>query len=300
MNIRKVSAQPVESDRKYATILNIRVDSTSKEELLAKIGQKLALASKFYIVTPNPEIILQAQGDRRLAKILNEADLSIPDGIGLSQAARFSSLLAPRNMVIRTFVLFFRGMWVGAATFFNKKWLTDALSLHPGRETMVDLFHLADKLRSKVFLLGSTSKVINKCLERMRTEFPNAVVAGMAGPRLDKNGEPVSERDREVVKNTIDRINQFSPDFLFVAFGAPKQEKWLDKWLPKLKIGGAMVVGGALDYYAGVAQLPPSWMEKAGVEWLWRLINEPKRVGRIFRATVAFPLKVFLTNLTSR
>lgn len=254
--------------RKQAVILGVRVDSTSKEELLRKIGQKLRLASKFYIVTPNPEIILQAQTDPRLASILNKADFSLPDGVGLIWAERRLGQIS--------------------------------LNLLPGRKIMLELFRLADKEKRKIFLFGSTEAVIEASLAKLARQFPNLQAKGAAGPIFDKNAEPQSERDRMVLKNTLDRINKFSPDFLFVALGAPKQEKWIAKNFDKVDAKCFMAVGGALDYYSGKTKLPPEWMEKAGLEWFWRLVNEPTRIGRIFRATIIFPLKVFLTKLPFR
>jgi N-acetylglucosaminyldiphosphoundecaprenol N-acetyl-beta-D-mannosaminyltransferase len=77
-----------------------------------------------------------------------------------------------------------------------------------------------------------------------------------------------------------------------VGFGAPKQEKWIYKWLPKLRVGGAMAVGGTFAYLSGQSKLPPKWMEERGLEWLWRLLNEPRRALRILKAVILFPLKI--------
>jgi N-acetylglucosaminyldiphosphoundecaprenol N-acetyl-beta-D-mannosaminyltransferase len=82
-----------------------------------------------------------------------------------------------------------------------------------------------------------------------------------------------------------------------VAFGNPKQEIWLYKNLAKLRVGGAMAVGGTFRYIAGMSKLPPKWMEKIGLEWLWRLFTEPRRLGRVFRAVVVFSIKVSLYKL---
>lgn len=84
---------------------------------------------------------------------------------------------------------------------------------------------------------------------------------------------------------------------MFVAFGAPKQEKWLAKWLPKLNVKGAMVVGGAIDFYAGRAKTPPNVVATFGLEWAYRLIREPWRVRRVFNAISVFPLQVFKYKL---
>jgi N-acetylglucosaminyldiphosphoundecaprenol N-acetyl-beta-D-mannosaminyltransferase len=114
----------------------------------------------------------------------------------------------------------------------------------------------------------------------------------VVGPWLDKDANPLGPQNRLVEEKSIARINEFKPHILFVGFNAPKQEKWVYKWLPHLKVGSAMVLGGTFDYFAGRAALPPEWMEKLGLEWLWRLIREPWRAPRIFNAVVVFPIRV--------
>jgi N-acetylglucosaminyldiphosphoundecaprenol N-acetyl-beta-D-mannosaminyltransferase len=96
----------------------------------------------------------------------------------------------------------------------------------------------------------------------------------------------------------VRQINTFKPQLLFVAFGNPKQEIWIHNNLPKLNVGGAMAVGGAFRYVAGISKLPPKWMAACGLEWLWRLITEPKRISRILNAVIVFPLKIILYKLS--
>ena len=84
------------------------------------------------------------------------------------------------------------------------------------------------------------------------------------------------QRNNEVVA----KINKFKPDILLVAYGAPWQEKWISANLGELKAKVVMGVGGTFDYLTGRAKLPPRWMEKLGLEWLWRLILEPWRWRR--------------------
>ena len=110
-----------------------------------------------------------------------------------------------------------------------------------------------------------------------------------AGPRLNRNGQPVTEEDREIENKIIGKINKLKPDLLFVGFGMPRQEKWIARNLAKLDIGGAIAVGGTFDYVFGSAMLPPKGLERWGLEWFWRLIREPKRLGRILNAVVIFP-----------
>jgi len=151
-----------------------------------------------------------------------------------------------------------------------------SLNIIKGRELFLELIALAQKKNWKVFFVGG-----------------KGIKNVTAGPMLDKNGEPESERDKEIEIELVEKINRARPDLLFVGFGAPKQEKWIHKWLPKLEVGGAMAVGGTFDYVFGKAKLPPAWIGKAGLEWFWRALHEPKRVLRILNAVIIFPLEVF-------
>jgi N-acetylglucosaminyldiphosphoundecaprenol N-acetyl-beta-D-mannosaminyltransferase len=221
------------------------------------------------IVTPNPEIVLRAQNDPKLALILNSADISLPDGVGL----------------------------IFAANLLNRQ----SLTLIKGRQMFLDLVKLAVKEKWKIFLLGGGKGVaekakdnIYKCYEQSlaKSEFGNGYIQTSPGPKLDREGNPVTEVDKKSEKDLVDKINKFAPQILFVGFGCPKQEKWLAKNLSKLKIGGAMVVGGTFDLISGKRPLPPKWLEILGLEWLFRLLTKPGHFGRAIDATIVFPWRV--------
>ncbi len=288
-----------ETKRKYGKILNTGLNSTSTEKVLAFVRDSVSRGYKFWISTPNPEIILVAQKDPELHKALENSDLAIPDGVGLAQAVKFLSLPAPENLILRFFVTLFQGLAVGLATFFKKEWLMSSFKIIKGRVLFIELVKLASKKRWRVFLLGGESGVAKTAGLNLRKTFNRVRIGYFAGPVLNPQGNPVSAEEKRIEDEAIAQINEFGPELLFVAFGAPKQEKWVYKHLPKLKVGGAMVIGGAIDYIAGEAALPPKWMEEKGLEWVWRLSQEPWRVKRIFRAFPVFPLKVFWYKLTS-
>ena len=291
-------------DRKQAQILSISVHSTSKKRVLTFVRGRLGNFDKksskytnFLIVTPNPEIVVRAQRDQVLAEILNSANLSLPDGIGLAAAQKFLSLPAPKNKIAKAPVLIIEGLVVGFAVLFNDKWLTEDLNILKGRETFLDLMKLANMKEWRVFLLGGEGDEVSKTEKNLQKSLKGVKISSHQGPMLDEKGNPQTKEDILVEKEVIKKINTFNPHLLFVAFGAPKQEKWLNKWRDSLKIGGAMVVGGTFNYMAQKTALPPKWMEKLGLEWLWRLITEPKRAKRIIKAFPIFPLKVFWDRL---
>lgn len=247
-------------DREIVTILGIRLSSTSRKGLLKAIEHKLQKKEQFSLLTPNPEIVLLAQKNMRLRSFLNQADFSLPDGAGLVWASKF--LVGER------------------------------LERIPGRSFFLDLLTLANERHLKVFLLGASPEVNRMAVNKIQKLYPNIKVAGSAGPMLADDAKPVVLRDRKLYFDTLDNINAFKPELLFVAFGAPKQELFLADNLTGLRVGGAMVIGGTLDYFVGKLPLPPGWMAGLGLEWLWRLLQRPQRIGRIFKATVIFPVVV--------
>jgi len=295
----------IKKARKQANVLSIRLSSTSKVRVLRFVrgrlrifDQNAAKNAKFIIVTPNPEIVTKAQKDKELTRILNSANLSLPDGIGLAAAHKFMSFRAPKWKILRAPVLLAQGFVVGLAVLFGDRWLTKDLKIIKGREIFLELMKLANKKSWRVFLLGGEGGVAGKAAKNLQKSLKKIVLESAEGSMLDENAIPISKKDIKIEKDVIRSINKLKPHLLFVALGAPKQEKWLDKWMEDLNIGGAMVVGGTFDYMARKTALPPKWMEKLGLEWLWRLMDQPGRAKRIFMAFPLFPLRVYWHHLT--
>ena len=268
--MKKANFSVPQSSRIHGNILGVRVTSTSKEQVLRFFRSKLSnfnppiLASeKISVITPNPELLNMATKSLELKGILNSATVAVPDGVGIDFAWRFLGL-------------------------------PGKLKLIKGRVLFLELMSLANKKAWRVFFLGDkaaeeTNKVLSRSLKRVKIE-------AMDGPWLDSDGNPHGKEDETKETQSISKINEFKPHILFVGFNAPKQEKWVYKWLPRLNVGAAMVVGGTFDYVSGKTQLPPKWMEKVGLEWLWRLIRQPWRIGRIINAVVVFPLRVLISR----
>ena len=283
---------------KQGIMFNITLNSTSRSKVLAYIRDFISKKRKFYIVTPNPEMILMAQEDKSLLKAINGATLALPDGVGLAMADRFLKLTTPKNILVRIPVSILQGIGVGLSIFVNKKWLLSRFNILKGREVFVDLVSLANKRGWKVFLLGGRGSEAQNAVEKLKLNYKKVKFEYASGPIIDNETKPISESDIKMQNDVIFRINNFKPQLLFVAFGAPKQEKWIYEWLLKLDIGGAMAVGGAFSYVAGHSKLPPRWMEEIGLEWVWRLITGPWRAGRIIKASIVFPWKVFIYKLS--
>lgn len=161
----------------------------------------------------------------------------------------------------------------------------------PVRVTGVDLLVriCANPAASPVFFLGAAPGVAEETAEVLRSRFPLLQIAGTYA------GSPALAEEEEIVS----RINASGAKTLFVAFGAPVQDLWIDWVLKRLQtVRVAMGVGGAFDFLAGKQKRAPRWMRRIGMEWFWRLINEPRRFKRIWRAVVVFPLLVVRERLS--
>ncbi|MDP3963526.1 MAG: WecB/TagA/CpsF family glycosyltransferase [bacterium] len=161
----------------------------------------------------------------------------------------------------------------GAGIALAARWL-ESVSLEriTGVDFMQDLCALAQDEGAKVFFLGGRKGVAAKTAEAMQKRFPRLRIAGWSD-------EPAGDLAIRHV------------DVLFIAFGAPKQELWIAENLPKLpEIKIAMGVGGAFDMISENKKRAPHIMRKLALEWLWRLIREPSRIRRMFRALIVFPL----------
>lgn len=288
--------------RRHLKILGVRVDSTSSAKVLRFVRsslEKKASKRKFLIVTPNPEHIMLAQEDSKFKKILNKAEISIPDGIGLIAAHKFLSLPRPKDRIIRLLTLVAQGMGVGFSILFDRKWLETDLKVVRGRELFMELIKLANKKGWKVYFLGGWDSVAERTKVNLEKSYKMVNIRAGTGPILDSNGTPINKKEKEVENEKIKEINDYAPQLLFIGFRAPVQEKWINKHSGRLDTRGVMVLGGTFDYFSGKFKLPPEFIADLGLEWLWRFFIGKQETKRIYSAFPKFAYNVFLQKFQS-
>lgn len=159
------------------------------------------------------------------------------------------------------------------------------------RITGVDLTYEIARIASEkgysMFLLGAGNGVAEKAAQKLTSVHPSLRIAGTYA------GSPTEP-------GVVERINNSGADILLVAFGVPKQEKFIYANKERLNVSVAMCVGGTFDFIAGIVPRAPGWMRSAGLEWVFRLIKQPQRLNRIITATVRFPLAVVTDRKASR
>ncbi len=147
----------------------------------------------------------------------------------------------------------------------------------PGRVTGSDgLPHLAEYGASRgwrLFFLGAEEGIAEQAAQKLKTDYSNLQISGTyAGSPTDEDAPAI-----------IEMINKSRTDILLVAYGAPRQDLWIDKYKDQLSVTVAMGVGGAFDFIAGIVPRAPMWMRRIGIEWLFRLYKQPWRWRRMMR-----------------
>jgi len=140
----------------------------------------------------------------------------------------------------------------------------------PGSELMPRLCELATRKGYRIFLFGATQAVNERAAQVLRGRYPGLVIAGTQHGYLADDGMP----------ELIERINSLQVDILFVALGSPKQEEWIDRYMPQLKVRICQGVGGTLDVIAGQVRRAPAAFRAVHLEWFYRLASNPQRLSR--------------------
>lgn len=265
------------------------------EDVAASLDAMLHLEGIKMVVTPNPEILMKTLTVADYKNTLSSADISLPDGIGLLWATTFlreTREVSQMEIIWRFFTTF--SMLVT-----NQGALRGVIHhLHQGSDTFFALHTLWNTMQSaspKVFYFGGEDDVPEEIQGAIRKRFPKVHVAGSCG------GYPFrSQEDNEEILHVIETAK---PDVLFVSLPFPKQEQWIMQSKNRLEAAGVrlvMVVGGTFDFTVGKRKRAPKWMTRSGIEWLWRLIQEPQRVGRIWTAVVRFPITILRRRLAGK
>lgn len=233
-----------------ADILGIKLSDLSFNEALIAIKKDLEGNKIKYAVTPNPEIILKALKDRDLKEIINKANYSFADGVGLKL--------------------------IGALKGKKIKRVT-------GSDLSFSLLSLCEQEKHQVAIVIwskglSSAQEINSALEKKYPKLKFKIIE--------------SERQANLDAKVINEINNYGPVITFFSLGFPEQEKAAFNSLYELKSNRFIIgVGGTFDFLTGRTKRAPKLMRNIGLEWLWRLLIQPKRLKRIISATIIFSFK---------
>jgi N-acetylglucosaminyldiphosphoundecaprenol N-acetyl-beta-D-mannosaminyltransferase len=160
----------------------------------------------------------------------------------------------------------------------------------PGSDLVVRLAELSHQQGYRLYFLGARAGVAEQAAAKLKERYPNLnVVDCYAGsPTLEEN---------EVL---VQRVLAAQPDILLVAYGAPRQDKWIARNLERLQIPVCIGVGGSFDFIAGTSKRAPLWVQRLGLEWLHRLLTQPWRWRRIWNAVPRFSWLVFWSKFNQK
>ncbi len=222
-------------------MMGVPIDQLNTQQALEIIEQMISSGKPHVIATANVDFLALVHDDDVLQGILQDADLILCDGTPL--------------------------IWMS-------KWLGDPLPERLAGSDMVPLLlDLAQEKGHRVFFLGGRDEVVAVAEEKIQARWPRLQIAGMYSPPF----APLEKMDHADICR---RIREAKADMLFVSFGCPKQEKWLAMNFREAGVPVTMGVGATIDFLAGAVKRAPVWMRKCGLEWFFRVIQEPRRLAK--------------------
>lgn len=227
--------------REKVEITGVMIDNITLKECDDILNDYLENDNLNTIFTPNSEFLYNAVKNPEFENILNQAQLLIPDGIGLVIASRFYKTPLKERVT--------------------------------GIDVMEKLFELADEKNKSVYLLGALQEVVDEAALKLIERFKNLNIVGR------RNGY-FTEQEEDLI---IDEINNREVDILIVGLGSPRQEKFIHRNKDRIRVKIVICIGGGLDIISGRTKRAPIFMQKAGLEWLYRFAKQPSRIGRILK-----------------
>lgn len=237
-------------------VLGVGISAIDLQQAAAEIDRWIAAGERQYVNLCTVHTVMECQNDERLRRIVNTSGLSGADGMPLV-------------------------------------WLTRAHGhREAGRVYGPDLMlRLCDRLRRdsrRHFFYGGAPGIADRLARALQARFPGLVVAGTHSP-------PYRPVDADEDGAVLDAINATRPDVIWVGLGTPKQDFWVARHRPLLTAPAIIAAGAAFDFHAGALRQAPPWMRRSGLEWTFRLAQEPRRLA--YRYLVYNPLFVWRVAL---
>jgi N-acetylglucosaminyldiphosphoundecaprenol N-acetyl-beta-D-mannosaminyltransferase len=225
---------------KKIDLLGIAVNTGTYQEFMHRILDGAASRSSSYACVANVHMLVEAHHDASFASVVQKAGMITPDGKPLAWALRLLHGVRQERVA--------------------------------GMDLLPDLLAGAEQRQLSVFFYGGQETLLETTAQYVKTHYPQLVVSGLYSP-------PFRALSKEEEEETVRRINSSGAQLVFVVLGCPKQEKWMASMQGRIR--AAMIgVGGALPVLIGAQKRAPGWMQHAGLEWVYRLGQEP---GRLFK-----------------
>lgn len=229
----------------YCEILGTNINVTTMSETIEYMKENLEDLKGNYICVSNVHTTVMSYENLEYKKIQNGGAMALPDGKPLS--------------------------------IISKKRGYPKAERVSGPDLMPEIFQLSQQNGWTHYFYGGSETTIRTLELKLKKQYPNMKIVGLYSP-------PFRMLTEEEDYNIIEEINQLNPDFLWIGLGAPKQEQWM--YDHKDKVQGLMIgVGAAFDFLAGTTKRAPKWMQKMSIEWLYRLLSNPRRLWKRYFIT---------------
>jgi N-acetylglucosaminyldiphosphoundecaprenol N-acetyl-beta-D-mannosaminyltransferase len=249
---QSLGASAATSRPPHVDVLGVRVSAIDMDRALAEITRWVERRERHYVCVTGVHGVMESQRSPDLRRIHNASGLTTPDGMPLVWAGRWSGAKHMRRVY--------------------------------GPDLMLALCALAAERGWSSYFYGGAAGVPERLAERLAERFPGLEVAGTYSPPFR---ELTPAEDAAIVA----RIEQAAPDLVWVGLSTPKQERWMAAHHDRLSAPVLLGVGAAFDIHAGLLPQAPRWMQRSGLEWLYRLSREPRRLaGRYLRNNPRFVL----------
>lgn len=229
---------------KRLKIIKSHISTGNYEQFITNLLYLSQNQTSSYVCVSNVHMSIEAYDDEAFLAVVNNADMATPDGMPLVKAMKLLYGVTQERVA--------------------------------GMDLMPSLMEACEKEEKSIYLYGATEEVIEKILIHAKRDFPSL--------RIDGYSPPFRLLSSEEKQQIIETINGGNYDFVFVALGCPKQEKWMAEH--KGLIQSCMVgLGGAFEVYAEVKDRAPQWMQDYSLEWVYRLVQDPKRLWKRYMYT---------------
>lgn len=228
-------------EKRTVAILGVPIDNLSMDEVMRVIEDQITEGGFHQVATANVDFLIKSIHDEELHEILCRCDLVLPDGMPLVWASRMMGQALKERVT--------------------------------GADLVPRLLQVSARRGYRIFLLGAEDESSARATAWIEAHYPGACVAGRYSPDF----KPLDEMDHEEI---LRRIEIARPDVLLVAFGNPKQEKWIAMHRHRLRVPLCVGIGGSLDFLSGKVSRAPEWMQASSLEWAYRLYQEPTRLAK--------------------
>jgi N-acetylglucosaminyldiphosphoundecaprenol N-acetyl-beta-D-mannosaminyltransferase len=238
-------------------ILGVHVSAINMDQALQTIDGWLTRRESRYVCVTPAHVVMDAYWNPRLRPILNRSGMTTPDGMSIVWLLKLH----------------------GQST----------VSRVCGTDLMREICRVSATRRWRHFFYGGAPGVADGLSDRLRADFPGLPVAGAYSPPF----RPLTETEDRAV---VERINASRADIVWIGISSPRQDQWMSEHLGKIDAPVMIGVGAAFDFLSGRKPQAPRWIQRAGMEWLFRLASEPRRLWRRY---AQYPLFIILVLLQS-